>query len=145
MIQNHINKVGCKSPLFGSEYNGTICMNKDDHKKARFRFSSTRKLKPPCQEIASIDYTTADEVIDENEKNKKFLGKYLKSYVTMKLRIPASQYKAIVQKKAVDFQSLIGYIGGYLGLFTGFAIAQAPDLIVTIVVFVQKGCKIMLS
>ena len=145
MIQNHINKVGCKSPLFGSEYNGTVCMNKDDHKKARFRFSSIRKLKPPCQEIASVDYTTADEVIDENEKNKKFLGKYLKSYVTMKLRIPASQYKAIVQKKAVDFQSLIGYIGGYIGIFTGFALAQAPDLIVTIVIFARKGCKIMLS
>ena len=63
----------------------------------------------------------------------------------MKLRIPASQYKAIVQKKAVDFQSLIGYIGGYIGIFTGFALAQAPDLIVTIVMFARKGCKILLS
>lgn len=144
MIQNLINKVGCKSPLFGSEYNGTICMNKEDHNKATLRFSSIRSFKPPCQEIESVDYTIAEEVLSL-QKKKKFLGKYLKNYVTMKLGIPASQYKAIVQKKAVDFQSLIGYIGGYIGIFTGFALAQAPDLIVTIVMFARKGCKIMLS
>ena len=36
----------------------------------------------------------------------------------------------IVQKKEINFQTLVGYVGGYIGIFTGFAISQIPDFIV---------------
>ena len=45
------------------------------------------------------------------------------------------RFKVILQKKEVDFQTLIGYVGGYIGIFTGFALAQIPDMIFSAVHF----------
>ena len=39
------------------------------------------------------------------------------------------------EEQEVDFQSLIGYVGGYVGLIMGFAIAQIPEIIKTTVSF----------
>ena len=39
------------------------------------------------------------------------------------------RYKLTILKKEIDFQSLVGYIGGYIGIFLGFALAQIPDTI----------------
>ena len=29
----------------------------------------------------------------------------------------------------MDFESLVGYIGGYVGLFAGFAVAEIPGML----------------
>ena len=42
-------------------------------------------------------------------------------------RILNPSFTVTRQRKDVDLQTLIGYIGGYIGIFTGFAIAQIPD------------------
>ena len=38
------------------------------------------------------------------------------------------KFKEIVQIKAIDMNGLIGYIGGYVGLFLGVSINQISDL-----------------
>ena len=37
--------------------------------------------------------------------------------------------KSIKFYRAIDVHSLIGYIGGYVGLLLGFSILQMPDLL----------------
>ena len=41
----------------------------------------------------------------------------------------------------MDVNGLIGYIGGYIGLFVGYSIMQIPDTILTI----MKKCKKLYS
>ena len=42
----------------------------------------------------------------------------------------AQTYKEISQVKAFDMEMLVGNIGGYLGLFLGYALLQIPDLFI---------------
>ena len=45
--------------------------------------------------------------------------------------------------RAIDFNTLIGNIGGYIGLFLGYSILQIPDFIVRLVSKYRKhrNCK----
>ena len=121
MIQRHIDNLGCKFPLYGNMYHGNVCMNEKDHKRAEISTSYLRgNSKPPCREIESVDYTINESVGPARFKTGPE-GQYNYNYFTIILAIQKSYYRAIIQKKEVDFQTLIGYIGGYIGIFTGFA------------------------
>ena len=39
--------------------------------------------------------------------------------------------------RAMDVNGLIGYIGGYIGLFVGYSILQMPDTVLMLI----KGCQ----
>ena len=47
------------------------------------------------------------------------------------------EYKEIKYTRAFDIENLIGNVGGYIGLFLGFAIWQLPDTIE----FIAKKCS----
>ena len=142
ILQQHINILGCKSPFYGEDYNGTICKDRNAVEEAEFKLCNERDATPPCQNIESVSYRTTEET---KSTKKTFQGKYVKNWFGIVYRIRNSHFKAIVQKQKVDFQGLIGYIGGYIGLFTGFAIAQAPELIVTIFQWIKKGCMCLVG
>ena len=125
--------------MFGKEYNGSLCTNEIDNHNAYLRTSKLRDTKPPCQEIESVDYGVIEQIAPTK---KKFNGETHKNYVSMKFKIQNSHYTAVVQNRAVDFQSLIGYVGGYIGLFTGFALAETPDLLFKMLMFARKGVQI---
>ena len=41
--------------------------------------------------------------------------------------------------RAIDIQALIGTVGGYIGLFLGYSLMQAPIMITKL--FKQMNCK----
>ena len=45
------------------------------------------------------------------------------------MRFNNDGFTTTISKKAQDFESLIGYIGGYVGLFVGFAVAEIPGML----------------
>ena len=61
------------------------------------------------------------------------------------IRVLSPRFKLIVQKKEVDFQALVGYVGGYIGILMGFAIAQIPEMILVTIVGVRKLVPRVLS
>jgi len=139
VLQNHINTVGCKSPYYNDEmYNGTSCKKEEWNKKASFDFVRVRNVRPPCRSIESIDY-----IVDQMNSNKNLTwqGKPYTDWFDIGLAIRNSQFKAIIQTKEIDFQCLIGYVGGYIGMFTGFALAQIPDILIVFFGFVKKLFK----
>jgi hypothetical protein len=89
----------------------------------------------PCKEVESIDYDMGES---ERLSAKTFQGQYWKNWICFVYRVLNPRFKVILQKKDVDLQALIGYIGGYIGIFTGFAIAQIPDLIFSASVVAKK-------
>ena len=138
LLQNHIDSVGCKSPYFGDDYKGALCKNKRDNKNAVFYFSRLRDGIAPCRSVESLYYTVTEA--DYRGRLKRF-GKYYNNWFSVILRIRNSRFKALIQKKEVDFQCLVGYVGGYLGMFTGFAITQIPDTILGIIRFFKRCLK----
>ena len=40
--------------------------------------------------------------------------------------------------RAIGIEQLVGSIGGYVGLCLGFSIAQIPELIICMVIFIKK-------
>ena len=59
--------------------------------------------------------------------NSSTLKKYNGFVVTLDFRKP--NYQLTIYKQEVDFQSLVGYVGGYIGIFTGFALFHVPDIV----------------
>ena len=73
----------------------------------------------PCDEILSISYN-----IEEFEKKPNTA---LNSSTDIFFLFKYGKYKDILHIQSFNVESLIGNMGGYIGLFLGFAIWQAPD------------------
>ena len=43
-----------------------------------------------------------------------------------------NRFTKTVNKRKIDIQSLIGYVGGYIGICTGFALAQVPEILASV-------------
>ena len=61
----------------------------------------------PCQDILNVPYRFYKEPVN---KTKGF---------TIYVTYPSNNVKTVRQSQAVDVHSLIGNIGGYIGLFVG--------------------------
>ena len=49
--------------------------------------------------------------------------------------------KFILIYRALDFNSLVGNVGGYVGLFIGVSILQAPALLLKLFRFISESYK----
>ena len=59
----------------------------------------------------------------------KIRGKNWKEWFGVTYQIPSDKFTIKINKKEMDFESLVGYIGGYVGLFAGFAVAELPGML----------------
>ena len=78
----------------------------------------------PCDEIQSISYN-----IEEFQKKPNTA---LNSSTDILFLFKYGKYKDILHIQSFNVESLIGNMGGYIGLFLGFAIWQVPDAFVGI-------------
>ena len=46
-----------------------------------------------------------------------------------------------MSKRKIDIQSLIGYVGGYIGICTGIALAQVPEILATVSISTKEFLK----
>ena len=122
MLEEHVRYVGCKTPYQPKYLEAPICKTKEDMLKAN---TSLVERLPPCREIASIDVEFFDSFVGEPMKMQ---GKKQHFFAIKFMRF-SSRFKKISTKEEVDLQSLIGYVGGYVGLIMGFALAQIPEVI----------------
>ena len=83
---------------------------------------------PPCQAIEKITYQYEEVEIKESEDDQ--LDHDDAPWFRIVLLFYAQTYKEISQVKAFDMEMLVGNVGGYLGLFLGYALLQIPDLLV---------------
>ena len=83
--------------------------------------------------------TTEEIYLDESqEKNWKLP----KPFISFEIHFKRVSYKLIKSVPKFDGESLIGNLGGYLGLFLGFATWQAPELILKNAEKCKAGLKI---
>lgn len=142
ILENYLKSVGCKAPYHFKSIDLPICQEKSD------MFNSGDllfKRQPPCAEISKIDYEVKYEkaigkrpLIPRKEWKKVGKEKAWSKYFEAAMIIFNFRFKKIVRKKDIDFQSMVGYIGGYIGMITGFALFQLPYLLRIIYLFIRK-------
>ena len=90
--------------------NHPICNTQEEIKRSTFGLLEIKSKKgyvKPCLGMSKVDFQYST---DSSELNETWFGLYM---------VYPEQMKIISQSQAVDFHSLVGNIGGYIGLFLG--------------------------
>ena len=113
-----------------------VCNSQDKFGKLkvpRISIVDARFLKsydPPCRQIktviSTIDVKNATDADLSNNEGKK------PPFTKFDIRCKDLGYKMINNVRAFNEESLIGNLGGYVGLFLGVAIWQATDFFVVV-------------
>lgn len=110
-LEEHIKKVACRAPYQKLMSNVSLCKTREKMKESYFDIVQARKKHHlPCQSITGLSFQT-----DRSDILKSILEN---NSIALLVGYPAN-IKVITQCQAVDFQALVGYIGGYIGLFLG--------------------------
>ena len=88
-----------------------------------------RSYVPPCRQIQTV-ISTGD--VDNFESTDNFTA--------IDIRFKSVGYKMVRDVRAFNEESLIGNLGGYVGLFLGVAIWQTPDFIGFVVRKLKSYC-----
>ena len=109
VLKNHIRGHGCKPPYITKYKDLPICSSQRKMKDARYKFSekNNKNFRKSCNFMSKIDFTSTS---DPNMLEETNFGIGI---------VHPEQMKIISQTQAVDFHSLVGNIGGYIGLFLG--------------------------
>ena len=124
MLKKHISQKGCRTPYLTGYNSFPLCNTSKDISFAKLTYGKTKTMKcdRPCKRIAKLLIDeTVDSVMDS-------VGLEVENIFRIHITFP-DEVKTIVQSKEVDIHTLIGNIGGYLGLFMGYAVVQIPTLI----------------
>ena len=114
-LSKHIEDVGCRAPYMKQYNNISICETQNQMHDSIYDWNIALKhYMTPCQGIshmAHVAYRLPFEIDPERSQPST-------SCVTLGIEYP-NNIKLITQSRMVDIQALIGYIGGYVGLFLG--------------------------
>ena len=107
VLKIHHDAVGCRPPYHKS--NKPLCTSEKEILESRYELNEIRNryIPAPCEEMSSISFSAERLEIAKHPQK-----------IQLYLNYP-DKTKVIQQVKAVDFQSLIGNIGGYIGLLLG--------------------------
>ena len=111
--EKHILTTGCSLPYFGAFKNFPKCDTREKIKQSSYSYQEVRTKYYPisCQRLSKISFTTHERETVDNldfDKDEWAIGV---SY--------RQNFRAITLSKEVDIHSLIGNVGGYVGLFLG--------------------------
>ena len=114
-MKEHIQSNGCKLPyLDGQTKEHEVCSNIETLKNEKYDVDvvNDKYLDQPCEEMSKINFGYTE--LFSWKKVKPFL----KNNFVVIIGYPRN-VKVIKQSKSIDLNSLIGIIGGYIGLFIG--------------------------
>ena len=114
-------------PLDNSEDSFPLCNSSIKIDFAKLSFGKTKGIDvlKPCYRITKLGRHPV------KFSTKAMVSETFENGLSVYINFP-EEVKMIVQNQEVDVHGLIGNIGGYLGLFTGYAAIQIPNLILSI-------------
>ena len=150
LIEQLVSKIGCHPPHWSwlsSDY--PMCENSEQLFSLRVPSLSTgdteflKNFPPPCREIQTITSTSTIKnatLVDmlslisgpDNKNKKQNVEEHFNQneiFTKFVVRFKMLDYKLVTVVQAFNEETLIGNLGGYIGLFLGFAIWQTPELL----------------
>ena len=128
-----IGEVGCKPPWWKEIEDFPVCRSKEKLKMFT-KFNVTNYV-PACQSIQKILYTYQEFEIVE-DWTQEWLDEVHNLFEVM-LEFQDATYMEIHQVRSYSIQDVVGDVGGYLGLFLGFAILQIPEFLFRVYFWIQ--------
>ena len=111
-LNQHITSMGCRPPYLRAQTAVPVCNTTKMMKKSKFEITEIKSAKnlQDCQIISNVKW----------ERVNVSLPNYYNPETSLILGIVFPQnIKIITLSKEVDIHTLIGNIGGYIGLFLG--------------------------
>jgi len=117
MYQKHMEGVGCRTPYQTQNIYKNIFLCESQMKMKQSIMSNFRSEKrpPPCEGISNMVYRIDNVPLDSNPESPLYFKPLSIPFVVEY----QDKIKVITQSQMVDLQALVGYIGGYIGLFLG--------------------------
>ena len=111
IMRKHTLQTKCRAPYVNSPHEFPKCNTMEKINQSRFEYRAGQKMKLPsaCERISKLEIGSLDLGDGESEDMTKWW---------FGITYP-NEARIITQSKEVDIHSLIGNIGGYLGLFMG--------------------------
>ena len=143
--QNMIKEIGCHPKYWTFDNESTpICTKKEqfemfwsEHFDKATRYRHNVKYLHPCREFQKIqieyrdvNYFVAGVPMDNNNSSSmKSDTVEDANWFQIEYQVRVNTFKEIVQIRAYTLQSLVGNVGGYIGLMLGYAILNIPSLL----------------
>ena len=127
-----IKTVGCKPSYWKVDTEIPTCTSQKEMKM--FAAFNTSHYKPPCKSIQNILYSYEEK---ESLEDLAFgWGNDADKIFQVLLQFTDGTYMEIQQVRGYGLGDAVGDIGGYLGLFLGFALLQIPEMLVTVMTWI---------
>ena len=110
-LQNYMNEIGCIPPYLNNTIELPICKDKEKMRKTSIQLlnkkSTSSQVINPCEYIGNLQFSYSEQHYGGNG-----------DIFSVSVNMPVT-FKHVIQTQAIGAESLIGTIGGYLGLFCG--------------------------
>ena len=133
IMQTIQENVGCSPAMWLSNQYEPICKTRESFQKLNaeiadqvYRLTKNKKYIDPCldTEKIQIDYIEENIPSDEGKSGDDEEGWFILEFVVL-----TNKFKEIKQVRKYSVQSLVGNLGGYIGLFLGYALINIPSMI----------------
>jgi hypothetical protein len=135
ILDAFLSDLGCKPFYLQSSLELPVCTKNVEY--SQFDLESRKEEKKPihhtgpCREIQKLFHQFQFDTDFRNwtqakKEPEKFLAVENQIPFTFKIYFQGSTYKLIEHVKAYDFQSLVGNVGGYIGMFLGYSLLEVP-------------------
>ena len=131
ILEKKIEEAGCRPPHWSVKTNYPICNSKESMSQTNIQpsdFGNPDFLKPfiePCDQLQNV--IQMQTVIQSGPTKQNRSHDDLTTHINLMFK--SSNYKEILHIRDFDIESLVGNMGGYVGLFLGFAVWQVPNAI----------------
>lgn len=108
VLSSHLSKIGCKAPYQYTNKSWKICNAPEDIKAANIDAILRNDILNACKSAETFTFTYEEEKV--NDRGSDWF------HITV---VFPDRVKEIEMVKAIDIHTVIGNVGGYIGLFLG--------------------------
>ena len=145
IMQTVIEESGCRPGIWFTNRSEPLCRTKQSFQELYaknidqlYRLDKKKKYLEPCLDIQKLQI---DFVEEDNPPSVKGVSEIDKEgWLILEYVITIHKFKEIKQVRKYSEQSLVGNLGGYIGLCLGYAILNLPTMILEIWQNVKHIC-----
>ena len=148
IFEGIISRTGCRPIFWHLNTSAPLCTTHESYQRIMMehtdqvaRLNKTTKYPEPCLEIQKLQIEYIDEDIQSLDDNHNRTSELKDNdWFMIEFTIMTNNFKEIKQIRQYSVQSLVGNLGGYIGLCLGYAILNLPSIVLEIWNYMKQVC-----